>query len=297
MDRNGGAPTKDFPQVADVGRMADAGRSERPLADPGAGGPAGVRCHEDLASPKRRSRQRSRRRCLVLILTLIMKCTPCPPCIGKLSRRKKARHAGGDRHRTLCRPRLPPRRRSERRTSDGSSPGLFRWSQIASKQPSHLGRMHGVRPITVEARELPLAPFEQSKAHRLVTLRAYGCWLAFGHSVPQRMVPLSFRRNQRESFFGAGHAASASEAPRAGARKRPQEGMDFSSKSVEGVRGASELPMRSLAEDCASSAIGGPRASPDFLVRKTLPRPYPCAATGSLCRECHGYATARKGKS
>src|SRR5271155_3642791 len=57
-----------------------------------------------------------------------------------------------------------------------------------------------------------------------------------------------------------------------------------------------QLPKRSLAGDCASSAIGGPSGLPALSPAERTAAPIPWAATGSLSRECHGCATALRGK-
>lgn len=60
-------------------------------------------------------------------------------------------------------------------------------------------------------------------------------------------------------------------------------------KSVEIAAEPQKLSWWTLAGVSTASAIGGDRLAGQLATEKTT-APIPWAATGSLCRECHGYA-------
>jgi hypothetical protein len=57
------------------------------------------------------------------------------------------------------------------------------------------------------------------------------------------------------------------------------------------MSGASETLAGTLAGVSTASAIGGPSGLPALSPAEKTAAPIPWVATGSLCRECHGYAT------
>jgi hypothetical protein len=185
---------------------------------------------------------------------------------------------------------------TRRRTNEAA---LLRWSQLTFEPARHAFGRHRIGPVTREALERARTFTVGRKGQNRGRVATRAGWATcLGHGLPPWQcdgaifflpTKLRVKRNEKSPLQNLGRRRTA--------RESAPGGDGFFTKSVgkcpRSFRTPDAVPCRGLRifRDRRAESLAGLPCPP-----KDVTAPIPWAATGSLCRECHGYATARKGK-